>query len=180
MATLEQSSEKVSADVVDSIKKNIERLVRDVFLLMFNLTLFDAPDAVIDDEDSVTARLVLRHEKIKVCISFRIKSTTAEIIAKRVGIVQTDNQSLALYQDVVCELTNIVGNNLRTVLSEVPGLYFDFDIPNIVVGEACPCEQPSPNIVFKKDFEISPEAHIRLSLVCDSQGASPASPIQAH
>ncbi len=143
------------------------RLLSDVFRVMFNLDLAQSDISNFDEKESVSAYVMLEHQKATACVTLRILRATAQIIAERAGVDLSSAVSSFVIQDVACEIVNIIANNLRTFLSDKTGIYYEMG--RIVPGKA-DIDVLHPNIVFNLDFQINPDALVKLGFVCERAG----------
>lgn len=142
----------------------MERLLRDTFHLMFNLDLLQVSCFEFDRQKTIFTKLILRQKEITVCIFLHITPETANLIANRVGVGNTDALPVALSQDIACEIVNIVGNRIRTELSQRLSLNFEFGLPNTASeGEDFHLDSP---VSFNMNFQITPETPIELGFIC--------------
>ena len=154
---------KLSPEMAETTKKHLERVIGDIFRLMFNLDLSSSEASSAGKKDTISAFLLLKHEKVSACVSIHVLRKTAILIAERIGMSDPKNVTPAILQDVACEIVNIVGNNLRTYLLKEIGVYFE--IGNAVADKAELGDLTTP-IVFDLDFQVSPEALLSLGFEC--------------
>jgi hypothetical protein len=145
-------------------KQHMERSLSDVFKVMFDLNLASTPTPSPDSEDSLSAYVMLDHERTTACVSLRILRATATLIAERAGVEVSSTLAPFILQDVACEIVNIIANNMRTFLFEKTGLYFEM---HEIVPARADIAALKPSIVLNLDFQVNPEALISLGFLCN-------------
>jgi len=154
---------KLSPEMAITTKQHLEQVIGDIFRLMFNLDLSSSESSSSGKRDTISAFLLLTHEKVCACVSIHILRKTATLIAERIGISDPKNITPEILQDVACEIVNIVGNNLRTYLLKEIGVYFDIGTAASNKADLGLLETP---IIFDLDFQVTPEALLSLGFEC--------------
>ena len=112
----------LSPSVLGEIRRNISQSLTDTFQIMFHLDVFLLPkNAPPQDSPMICAYMDMVHQKSKGTLSISMTQDLAQHIAVQLDPLNA-HPSLAIIQDVVNEVDNIVANHVRTYLcSQVRG-----------------------------------------------------------
>lgn len=142
-------------------EQHIKRSLIDIFQVMFNLSLTSACVPLNKRTDFIPAYVTLTHDNATACVHLHISRDAAVLIAQRAGLDVTD-LSTGIIQDVACEIVNIVGNSLRSFISESTGICFEMGATTAGEYDAT----STSSVLMDMDFQVNPQASVKLSLMC--------------
>jgi hypothetical protein len=115
--------------------------------MMFQLDIFLMPRVTHGAGDQlVCAFMDLTYGDTKACITIAVTRLLLETISEQIG---GGVQAPEIAQDIACEITNIVGNHLRSYLSDKMGVEFVISLPK----PGYPPDEEPPH-VFNLHFRI--------------------------
>jgi hypothetical protein len=138
----------LSPQSLTAIRRNISSSVTDTFQMMFQMDIFSMPEFQQSEENKpICAFMELVHQDTRACITISITRMVVEHIG---GLLAPGGagSSPEVVQDIVCEVTNIVGNHLRSYLSDKLSAEFKISMPR--PGSPPPTDpQPLFNLHFR-------------------------------
>jgi hypothetical protein len=138
----------LTQQALNAVRRNISGSLTDTFQMMFQMDILQAPSNKVGLDDSVCAYMELDHQATKACITITITRQLIKSIADQLAPGGMAG-SAEVIQDIVCEITNIVGNHLRSYLSDKMGVEFIISLP-----KPGPPKVEEPPHMFNLHFRI--------------------------
>ena len=119
----------LSQNALSEIRRNISRSLADTFQMMFHLDIFLLPCLQpLQDEQIIHSYMNITHQESYARLTISISSRLVKYICASLTPGITEHAA-HITQDIVCEITNIVGNHLASYLAETHGLRIKLSLP---------------------------------------------------
>ena len=143
---------------LQDLNRNVIQCLNDTFGMMFNIGIDLLPsDSLMDADTAVNAYMDLVNEEAKAFLMINISKTAVQEICADIHTPEEIAKAEVL-QDTVCEITNIIGNHLRTYMCDDIGIDIHLSLPKNGLPTAPTLSPPLINMIF----EIKKNGKLRL------------------
>lgn len=154
-----------SSAALHEISENVSRSLTNTFQMMFQLDLSLLPHTQDNgDGQLICSYMDLSYKKARARLSLAISKVSVESIAHNMEPDVTP-PSPEIVQDIVCEVTNIVGNHLRSYISDKMGFMMDISLPH----PGLPPADADDTSVINLFFRIMENDSVKLGLSYGTQ-----------
>lgn len=159
---------------MDEIRDSIKQSLSDTFQIMFNLDIFLLPQLPPGEGDAVTAYVDMAWKEAKPEAATTKAHLTVAVAREIVQLICDRTEpavpvhSAIMIQDVVCEITNIGANHLRSHLCDKMDLEVVLGLP--VAG--LPTRAPDHGEGVTLYFRVKDSSDLKVDLSYISTGAS--------
>lgn len=96
--------------------------------MMFHLDVLLLPNTPLSDNQTISAFVEMKDGQARSIISIAISAELLEHLARQLD-PSTSPPSPAIIQDIACEISNIIGNHVRSYLDDSAGINLIIGIP---------------------------------------------------
>ncbi|MDR3450683.1 MAG: hypothetical protein P4M15_13235 [Alphaproteobacteria bacterium] len=116
-----------SPEILRDIRRNISRSLTDTFQMMFQMDILMMQPPGPPSNNNVSAHIDMANDETSACLSVTVSRKVVEHICRQLqpGIPPQPH----VVQDIVCEITNIVSNHLRSYMADKMGIEFALSLP---------------------------------------------------